>query len=97
MHPTHATNSLTRTLLLAQRFAPIHVEAAEHRRDCDCDVCTHLSLASEPYPWCVLCESSENVHREARALVYAGRTYFARTLRPYAALCQSCWCKTRAA
>jgi hypothetical protein len=88
---------LTAILLQAQRFVPLHVEAAEHRRECSCDACAHRAVASEPYPWCVFCTSSEDVHREARALTFVGRPYLGRTAQPYAALCQSCWCKTRAA
>lgn len=81
----------------ALAFAPLHTEAAEHRRECDCDVCIHRAVASEPYPWCVLCTSADDVHREPRALVYCGRPYLGRTLRPWAPLCQSCWSRTRAA
>ena len=78
----------------ALAFVPLHVESAEHRRECDCDVCVHRAVATEPHPWCVFCGSSDDVHREPRTLIFRGRRFFGRAARPHAALCQSCWCAT---
>lgn len=81
----------------ALRFVPLHAEAAEHRRECTCDVCEHHLVAAEPHPWCVLCGSADDIHREPRAQVYLGRAYPLRRVAPWASLCQTCWCHTRVA
>ena len=37
---------ITAIIETALAFVPLHVEAAEHRRECDCDVCTHRAMAA---------------------------------------------------